>query len=68
MGLGTPDREPTAYQPAETTFKRAFFHFQNTTDFKQTHPPTLLQNFQRKIWGMLSKSLKPMTSFKNPHY
>lgn len=34
MGLGTPDREPTVYQPAETTCKRAFFHFQNTTDFK----------------------------------
>lgn len=26
-----------------------------------------LQNFQGKLWGMLSKRLQSVTSFKNPH-
>ena len=51
MGLGTPDREPTAYQPTETTFKRAFFHFQNTTDFKQTHLPTFFTKLSEEAMG-----------------
>lgn len=53
----------------DSGLKRAFSHFQNTTPLpiKKHLLQCFLWNFQRKLWGVLPKSLRDVTSLKNPH-